>query len=423
MNINQITTGRKLVLSLSIFCIIFLRLDAFPQKYNFAKVDSVLNNAQTKGWTAGSTALIMQNGTVVYDSAFGFKDREAQEKMQTTDIFRIASMTKPVVSVAALILVERGKLKLDDPVYKYIPEFKSPAVIKDFNPKDSTFTTEPAQSEITVRQLLTHTSGIGYGFQDKELVKVYVQNGIPDLANTGDIKLADKMKKLGKLPLFMQPGQKFHYGLSTDVLGYVIEVASGKPLDVFLNDNILKPLKMDDTQFYMPANKQDRLVVMYSDVKGMPLFRLPNQVKGYDIRYPVSGSKKYLSGGSGLTSTTHDYARFLQMILNGGELENVRILEKTSVEKMINNQIGSIGLRRGNKFGFGFEIEQGNQPINGAKAGKVFWGGAFNTTFWIDPSRKAVAVLMTQVYPALHSGNLFNGFETAVNQALDNSVL
>lgn len=420
MNEDQMSPGKKAAILLNLFCIIALHFNTFSQNINFAKVDSVLLNAQAKGWIAGSTALVMKDGKLLYDKAFGFKDREAQATMQTSDIFRIASMTKPVVSVAALILIERGKLKLDDPVSKFIPEFKSPMVIKDFNPKDSSFTTEPASSEITVRHLLTHTSGIGYGFQDKELVKVYVQNGIPDLATNAEVKLADKMKKLGTLPLFMQPGQKFHYGLSTDVLGYVVEVASGKKLDIFIQDNILKPLKMNDTQFYMPESKRDRLVTMYSDVKGMPLFRLPYQVKGYDIQYPVTGAKTYFSGGSGLTSTTHDYARFLQMILNGGELDHVRILKKASVEQMTTNQVGSISLRRGNKFGFGFEIEQGNKPINGARAGKVFWGGAFNTTFWIDPSRKAIAILMTQVYPAAHSANLYNSFETAVNQTLDN---
>lgn len=420
MSMYEMRSGKKAALWLSLICALLLNFDAISQTINFAKVDSVLLNAQTKGWVAGSTALVMKDGKLLYDKAFGFKDREAQVTMQTSDIFRIASMTKPVVSVAALILIERGKLKLDDPVYKYIPEFKSPMVIKEFNPKDSTFITEPAKSEITIRQLLTHTSGIGYGFQDKELAKVYTQNSIPDLATIADVTLADKMKKLGTLPLFMQPGQKFHYGLSTDVLGYVIEVASGKKLDVFIHDNILKPLKMNDTQFYLPDSKQDRLVTMYGDVKGMPLFRLPYKLRGNDIMYPVSGAKKYFSGGSGLTSTTHDYARFLQMILNSGELDHVRILKKSTIEQMVTNQVGSISLRRGNKFGFGLEIEQGNKLVNGAKAGKMFWGGAFNTTFWIDPSRNGIAILMTQVYPALHSTDLFNSFETAVNQTLDN---
>jgi CubicO group peptidase (beta-lactamase class C family) len=407
------------------FCFILLiallmHLGAHSQTSNFTKIDSVLLNANTKGWVAGSAALVMKDGKILYDKAFGFKDREAEAAMQTNDIFRIASMTKPVVSVAALILIERGKLKLDDPVYKYIPEFKSPVVIKEFNPKDSTFTTEPANTDITVRQLLTHTSGIGYGFQDKELVKIYSQNSIPDLATTENVMLADKMKKLGTLPLFMQPGKKFHYGLSTDVLGYVVEVASGEKLDAFIAENILKRLQMNDTQFYIPDSKKDRLVTMYGDVKGMPLFRLPYKVKGNDVLYPISGARTYFSGGSGLTSTTHDYGRFLQMILNGGKLGRVRILNKETIAQMTTNQVGSIALRRGNKFGFGLEIEQGKKAINGAKPGKLFWGGAFNTTFWIDPSRNAIAVLMTQVYPALHSTNLFNGFETAVNQTLDN---
>jgi CubicO group peptidase (beta-lactamase class C family) len=403
----------------SLAFVMLLHLGTMAQTEKFAAVDSLLTNATTKGWMAGCTALIMQNGKVVYDKAFGYKDREAKAVMQTDDIFRIASMTKPIVSTAAMILIERGLLKLDDYVYQYIPEFKSPLVIKEYDAKDSTYTVELAKTDITIRQLLTHTSGIGYGFQDKELAKVYRQNQIPDLATTADVVLGDKMKILAKLPLFMQPGQQFHYGLSTDVLGYVIEVASGKKLDVFITKNILKPLKMDDTQFYLPENKADRLVTMYGEVKELPLFRLPYKVRGNDIQYPVSGAQKYFSGGSGLTSTTHDYARFLQMILNGGKLGRARVLKKETVEQMTHNQVGNISLRRGNKFGFGFEIEQGKKAINGAMPGKYFWGGAFNTTFWIDPNRNAIAILMSQVYPALHATDVFNGFESKINQVLD----
>ncbi|MXV17055.1 serine hydrolase domain-containing protein [Hufsiella ginkgonis] len=383
-------------------------------------LDSFLVDAVTRNWVAGSTAIILQNGKIVYDKAFGFRDREAGIRMKTSDIFRIASMTKPIVSTAALILVERGKLNLDDEVAKYIPEFRHPTVLKTFNKEDGSYTTEPARSEITVRQLLTHTSGIGYGFQDEKLNVIYQENGIPDLAITGNVTIGEKMKKLGTLPLGVQPGSKFFYGLSIDVLGYVIEVASGEPLDRFVTNNILKPLKMDDTRFFLPDGKKDRLVTMYSDAKNQPLTRIPEMNGNYNTLYPVRGARTYFSGGSGLSSTTHDYARFLQMILGGGEHNGVRILKQETVSMMCSNQLGTLNLGRGNKFGFGFEIEQGNKAPNGARAGKLAWGGAFNTTFWIDPDRRSIAVLMTQAYPASHSQALYGGFEKRVNEWLDN---
>lgn len=386
----------------------------------FLKLDSFLVAANTNQWAAGSTAIVLQNGKTVYSKAFGFKDREAKEKMEVSDIFRIASMTKAVVTAAAMILVEQGKLSLDDNLSQYVPEFKDTQVLKTFNEKDSTYTTVPARSEITIRQLMTHTSGIGYGFADPRMAIIYSKNNIPDLATAENVTIAEKMKQLGTLPLGVHPGESFYYGLGIDVLGYVIEVASGEPLDRFVARTILKPLNMDDTYFFIPGSKKDRLVVMYGQNKEGQLFRLPEKNGRNTVNFPISGAKTYFSGGSGLSSTTADYARFLQMILDKGSFNGKQVLQAESVEQMTINQIGAINVGEGaNKFSLGFEISAEDDASKGIKAGKLRWGGAFNTTFWIDPQRKSIAILMTQVYPAPNQEKLYAGFETLVNQGLD----
>ncbi len=383
------------------------------------KIDSLLASGLINNWAAGATALVAKDGKVIYNRAFGFRDRETKALLRTIDQFRIASMTKPITSVAAMILIEQGKLNLTDPVSKYIPEFANATVIKSFNTKDTSFTSEPAQAPITIQNLLTHTSGVGYGFADNRLAMLYTKSKIPDLAVPDSITIAQTMKKIGTLPLGVQPGTKFYYGLSTDVLGYVIEVVSKKSLNEFITAEILKPLGMDNTYFFLPADKTSRLTVMYAETKDGRLERIPLKQGSYNVNYPITGAKTYYSGGSGLVSTVEDYAKFMQMILNKGELGGKRVLSTESINIMTKNQIGDLTVGRGNKFGLGFEIATEKGLANGSKIGKLSWGGAFNTMFWIDPERKSVAVLMTQVYPAIHKQELYNKFETIVNGILD----
>lgn len=386
---------------------------------NLYSIDSLLGSALINNWTAGATALVTKNQEVIYYKGFGFKDRENKVLMAPMDLFRIASMTKPIVSVAALQLVEEGKLNLEDPVSKYIPQFKNPHVLASFNEADTTYTSIPANTEITIKNLLTHTSGIGYGIADKRLKLIYEKNNIPDLATTQKLTLDSVMQKLGGVPLGVQPNSKFYYGLNTDVLGRVIEVASGKPLDSVLIKKIFEPLGMNDTHFFLPPQKTRRLATMYSETKEGRLIRTePVQGKN-NINFPISGAKTYLSGGSGLVSNIDDYAKFLQMILNKGTYAGKTILKPETVDLMCSNQIGSLIVGKGNKFGLGFEIAAADTLENKAKPGKLSWGGVFNTMFWIDPERKSIAILMTQVYPAIHKTELYNKFETLVNRALD----
>jgi CubicO group peptidase (beta-lactamase class C family) len=406
-----------------LFCIITIYSRAGCHNLNtdtaINRIDSFLQAAIANQWMVGSTALVYSNGKIVYDKAFGFRDREAGISMETSDIFRIASMTKPIVSVAVMILVEQGKIKLDDAIEKYTPGFKDPRVLVQTTSKDSAEYTVPAKTPVTIHHLLTHTSGISSPLEDKRLAAIYSRNKISPLAAADSAVLADKMQVLSTLPLGVQPGEKFYYGLSTDVLGYIIEIVSGKKLDAFLNENILHPLQMHDTYFYLPENKSNRLAAIYAEFESGKLMRIPPVFQNFNINYPISGPRTYFSGSGGLCSTTHDYLQFLQMLLNGGSLGKVKILRPETVAMMEQNQIGALSLANSNKFGFGFEIENRINPPNGAKKGKLTWGGAFNTLFWIDPERKAFAVLMTQVYPAKHQRDFFRGFETIVNQTLD----
>ncbi len=388
------------------------------EEKNLERVDSLLASGLINNWMAGATALIAVDGKVIYDKGFGFKDRESKALIRPVDEFRIASMTKPIVTAAAMTLVEQGKMKLSDPVSKYIPEFKNMKVLDTFNEKDTTYTTVDAKEPITIKNLMTHTSGIGYGFADRRLAMIYAKNGIPDLAVTDQVTIGKKMKKLGGLPLGVQPNSKFYYGLNTDVLGYVIEVVSGQSLDNYVTETILKPLGMNDTFFFLPAEKAGRLAVMYGETRTGRLERLPVTTKGYQVNFPITGARTYFSGGSGLSSTVEDYAKFCQMILNNGLFENKQVLQPETVKLMTTNEIGSLNVGS-NKFGLGFQIATAQGIKNGEKVGTLSWSGAFNTFFWIDPERRSIAILMTQVYPAVHSKELTSQFEQLVNDALD----
>lgn len=388
------------------------------EEANLDRIDSLLATSLINNWMAGATALVAVNGKVIYDKGFGFRDRETKALMRPTTEFRIASMSKPIVTAAAMKLVEEGKLNLSDPVSKYIPEFANAQVLATFNPVDTTYTTVNANKQITIEDLMTHTSGIGYGFTDERLALIYKKYNIPDLAVADSIILLNKMKTLGTLPLGIQPDSKFYYGLGIDVLGAVIECTSEKKLDAYVTESILKPLGMNDTYFFLPIEKSFRLAVLYGETATGRLERLPNISKGYNVNFPVVGAKSYFSGGSGLSSTVEDYAKFCQMILNGGSFSGKQILSAESVKEMTTNQIGTLNVGK-NKFGLGFEIATADGLKNGAKVGKLSWGGIFNTMFWIDPERKSIAILMTQVYPSVHSNQLYNQFEQLVNDALD----
>ncbi len=384
----------------------------------FAILDSLLEKSIADNRIAGGVALIARGDRVLYHSAKGWKDKEKGIAMQKDDIFRIASMTKSITSVALMMLYDEGKFELDDPVSKYIPEFKEPRVLATFNAKDTTYTTVMARSEITIRQLLTHTSGIGYGFTSSRTGAIYSKLGVIDAYTLEKISLAENIKRLAKAPLLHQPGQRWTYGLSTDVVGYLVEVLSGQSLAQFFEQRIFNPLGMKDSHFYLPESKAPRLVKLYSETKEAGLFPAERlKGLGHLANFPISGARVYYSGGGGLSSTAQDYLVFARMLLNQGSYKGGRLLKPATVQLMVSNQIGELSLEN-SKFGLGFYVltEDGARKTSG-NAGKFGWSGLFHTYYWIDPEQELIGILMTQVYPRLEN-KLYPEFERAAYDAV-----
>ena len=383
------------------------------------RINDHLKNHLDKKWIPGAVAMVARKGKIVYSTNIGASGISKQD-MKVDDIFRLASMTKPIVTTAIMILVEEGKCLLEDPISKYIPEFKNPVILKEVNAKDSTFTSEPSPSEITIRQLLSHTSGIGYGFTNSKVSGIiYGKAKIPDGANIENTTIAEKMKILAKQPLLHAPGTKWTYGLGIDVAGYLVEILSEKTLSDFCEERILKPLNMKDTHFFRPESEENRMVSVFTEINGNLLNAMPfPQAK--NLYFPTRGAKTYFSGGSGMSGTAADYMKFMQMILNNGTLNGTRILGRKSIEAMSNNQIGDLSINaNGTKFGLGFSVEVPQSSYRKlGSVGRLGWGGLYNTLFWIDPKEQVVAVLMTQIYPSTHQKELYDKFENLVYQAI-----
>lgn len=366
------------------------------------RIDEMINNQISKKLIPGAVVLIARNGKIVYHKAYGYSDSEKQTSQKKDDIFRIASQTKAITSLAVMMLFEEGKFLLDDAISAYLPEFKNPKVMVSLNWADTTYTTTPAKSEITIRQLLTHTSGIDYAnIGSQDMKAIYAKAGVPSGIGTSNVLLADKMKILGSLPLKHQPGEAFTYGLNIDVLGYLVEVISGMSLDQFLKTRIFQPLGMNDTYFYLPKEKYGRLVPIYQ-VKNGALVKITGSV--FDSNSPNYPGQPgtYFSGGAGLSSTVEDYAKFLQLFINKGEYNGTRLLSRKTVELILTNQTqppitSQIGLC------FGLETEK-NDYQNISTIGSFSWGGAFATQYWADPKEKLVALIYTNMYNAPSQG-------------------
>lgn len=363
-----------------------------------------------EGRVAGAVTLVVRNGQAVQFGAYGKRDIESGAPMQKDAIFRIASMSKAITSVAVMMLAEEGRLLISDPVSKFIPAFKKTTVAVEYRDGTSTSTrptviTVPAKREITIRDLLTHTSGVSYG---SGLVEDQYK-----AANVHGWYFADKaepiapvIERLAALPFQSQPGEKYVYGFNTDILGAVIEKASGLSLDEFFRTRIFTPLKMADTHFFLPPEKRARLATVYSVVPPPAgttgksgLTRAPDPRTGQGDY--VDGPRACFSGGAGLLSTASDYARFLQMLLNRGELDGVRLLGPKTIELMTSNHVGTLFEEGRFGFGLGFEItEHVGRSGRYGSVGEFGWGGAYYTQFWVDPQEQIVAVFMTQTLPA-----------------------
>lgn len=384
------------------------------------RMDHAINEWVEKGWMNGGAALIIRNGKIAYYKAAGFNDLADKTPLQKDGIFRIASQSKAITSVAIMMLFEEGKLLLTDPVSQYIPSFRQQTVLDKFNPADSTYTTVPTARQVTIKDLLTHTSGLGYAqIGSKEANAIYAKNKITAGLGVSDESLLAAMTRLGTLPLMHQPGQRWTYGLNTDLLGSLVEIISGISLDEFFRTRIFEPLQMKDTYFYIPKEKANRLVNLYTETPDGDLIKAgANMLNGPTAaNYPLVNST-YYSGGAGLSSTIYDYAVFLQMLLNNGEYNGKRLLGRNTVRMMTMNQIGDLSLGD-DKFGLGFQVvsEQGSSRTP-AQAGTFSWGGAFATSYWVDPKEKMVMLFYRQLQNNTHN-DVVEKFRALTYQAIN----
>jgi CubicO group peptidase (beta-lactamase class C family) len=385
-----------------------------------ARLDTAMNNWVKKEWLNGSVALIARKGKIVFHKAYGYNDLSTKEPLDKNGIFRIASQTKAITTVAAMMLWEEGAFSLDDPVYKFIPAFYSTSVLDKFNSSDTSYTTIPATRPITIRDLLTHTSGLGYpAIGTAEENAIYAKSALTGGVGTKNQKLSEAMTRLAELPLFFQPGQKWKYGLSTDLLGYLIQIWSGKTLEEYFSQKIFKPLGMDNTYFNVPKEKASKLVNFFlEDSTGIhkQAFAFGGNM---DMNYPIQHTD-YFSGGGGLSSDIKDYAVFLQMLLNGGQYNGIRLLSRNTVRMMTMNQIGDLTVNNTeNKFGFGFSIitENGSR-LGPSQAGTYAWGGVFSTSYWVDPKEDMIVLLYRQIW-GKHVAETDKAFKPLVYQALN----
>jgi CubicO group peptidase (beta-lactamase class C family) len=390
-----------------------------------AYIRSVMNRHVAEKQIPGAAGLIARRGKIAYQEAFGMADVEAGKPMRLDTIHRIYSMSKPITSVAVMMLYEEGKFQLNDPVAKYLPEFaKMQVAIDEKDPQTGkpTLKTAPAKRPVTVRDLLRHTAGLTYGFFSDTLVdQEYRKARI-----LSDLNLAEFVTHLTQIPLLYEPGTRWHYSVSVDVLGRLVEVLSGKPFDQFLQERIFTPLDMRDTGFYVPADKKDRFAKLYSptkDGKIQPAVicatrqecveKFPNAVPSY-LEPPT-----LLSGGGGLVSTAYDYLRFCQMLLNKGQYDGKRLLSRKTVQLMSSDNLGTIpGMGPGAGFGLGFAVSKapGESGMMGSP-GEYNWGGAAGTRFWIDPQEELIGIFMIQILP--HDGlNYGSEFRVLAYQAI-----
>jgi len=393
-----------------------LRAGFSPER--LARVDTLLDSYVNDARVGGIVALVLRDGKPVYERAVGWSDKEAGRKMTMDTEFRIASQSKALTSVAILQLMEDGKLTVNDRAGKYIPTLEQTTVGTQ-NENGAGLTIVAARRPITIRDLLTHTAGISYG-QSPEIAALYAAKGLGPAAGFGwyfadkDEPICTTIERLGTLPFVSQPGDAFVYGYNTDILGCIVEKASGVPLDEYIRAHITGPLGMKDTYFYLPPGTQDRLAVVYGSGADGKIVRQPDGPRGQGDY--VTGPRKSFSGGAGLVSTARDYATLLEALRNGGALGKARILSPHAVQLMTTNQVGDLKNPRGLGFGYGFETHDKYGVSGMESVGSWGWGGAYGTYYRVDPAERLTTVLMVQMIP--NNTDLTDKFKASIYQAL-----
>ncbi|HBL73742.1 MAG TPA: serine hydrolase [Prolixibacteraceae bacterium] len=439
--INKLTINTKFMKQfISILSLIILfqfqtfaqpLVETKPENVGFSSeklklVDDLANQYVIEGKTPGGVILVARKGKIVYYKNFGYRDIGKREKAQKDDIFRIASMSKAITTVGIMQLFERGLIGFDEPVHKYIPAFKQTRVLESFDASDSSYTTVQTKSPITIRQLLTHTSGIPYSdYKGNNLNVIFQKFGLTQVGlSHASLTTEDFINQLAKVPLAFQPGERYQYGLNMDVLGRVIEVVSGMKLSDYFRKNIFDPLGMNDTWFYLPKEKQNRLYPVFSHTdNGLVQATESGMIKLLD--YPKRDDNNHYAGGGGLSSTAMDYARFIQALLNNGQLDGKRILSRKTIEVMTADQMVALNKEGkgysqipGNTYCLGFSlITEQAKGMNSKSVGTYEWGGYFSTKFFIDPQEELIFVGMTQVSPNRH-GYFWDRVTTLVYSAI-----
>ena len=361
------------------------------------RIDVMIQEQIAKGAIPGAVALVAKNGKLVYLKSFGKVDASSDALLEKDHIFRLASQTKSITSTAVMMLWEEGMFRLDDPISKYIPAFKAMQVLEKFSLSDSSFTARPALGEITIRHLLTHTSGLGYGMidPDERMRMIYTKGKAVNAFTTNDISIETFVNNLAKMPLHFDPGVKYQYSYGLDVLGYLVEVVSQMPFDQFLRQRLFDPLGMDDTWFYLPEDKASRLVKVQQKSSGV-WQNLPDGNVLAD--YPVKGAQTFFAGGAGLVSTARDYALFLHMYLNGGEVNGQRFLSASTIEIVLDNHSADLYGGSGSYHGLAFSVLRPAGVAKGGEgsAGTFSWGGYFNTQYFVDPQENVIGILLKQ---------------------------
>ena len=386
-----------------------------------ARIDSFMQSYVDGGRIGGAVGLVLRDGKVVYEHSVGWADREAGRRMTPDAIFRIASQTKAITSVAILQLVEQGRIAITDPVSRFMPVYGMTTVAVG---SDTGRAIVPATRPITIRDLLTHTSGISYG-TSPIVAPLYEAKGLGRAAGWGwytadkNEPVCETMDRLASLPFVSQPGAAWVYGYSIDILGCVVERASGQPLDEYVRTHITGPLGMHDTYFFLPPAKRGRLAAVYRTDASGRAERAPNGPRGQGDY--VDGPRKNFSGGAGMLSTAADYARFLEAIRRGGAIDGVRILSPHAVQLMHTNMVGTLHSANGELgFGLGFETVEQYGAKGMVSAGSFGWGGAYASMYEVDPSERLVIVFMIQQLPI--GADIATLFPTLVYQALVESA-
>ena len=383
----------------------------FDKNDNYFAIDSVINSQIRNNKIPGAVVLIGNDKEILFQKAYGVKNPETEELYKVDDIFRIASMTKAITSFGILKLWEKGLIEFDDPIKKYIPEFEYVEILDSFNESDSSYTTKKRINDITIRQLLTHTSGIGYDFIDgNPAIKAiyhkkkqeFMDNGVLCFCDQ-DVTIGESIKKLSSVPLHHEPGEKYTYGIGLDVLGYMIEIVSNKTLDVFFKEEIFDPLEMTDTYFYIPESKSERLVPVQTFNSGLSYNTniadndswVIFDDKRFNVNYPIEGERTFFAGGCGLSSTVEDYYNFLSVFINDGKFKGKQIIKKSTNDLIFKNQLSE---EFNTSIGLVFGITSKNDKwFNESKTeGVLHWGGYWNTSFFADNKNKLIALIYKQ---------------------------